>query len=563
MRGCKPSRSSSRQHESASRARTPGTGIGTAFQLGLSGFVLLIVCGNLANLQLARAVARSRELAIRCALGASHSRLLRPLFFEGFFLAVTGGVTGVLVTLWGNEWFAKSLSANLPINFHLSVDWRVLTFALGLSLLTGIVFGLVPAWQTSSVRVNDALKSGTRSATGDKSQHLVRNGLIVLQFSAALVLLSCTGFFIRGMKVMLARDIGWQKNGLTQCILNLPQTRYSTPEQAYDFYTRLDERLRAVPGVENVAVAWTAPLYMYLTSRPYVVEGRPPPKPGLEPVANVNSVSPSFLETLGIRLVSGRQFSATDSATAPHVVMINEALAHSLFPDGNAVGHSLVTGADKTRVSAEIVGVFGDISLAGNPAPQKTPYLVFEPLAQETWNYATVVVRSSQPGMTETLRRTVNDLDPNIPVTLLNTVEELAKTSTRGMELIATIFVAFSTLGLFLAALGLYGVIMRLVTLRTPEIGVRMALGAQFKDIMSLIVGTGFRLALIGAGVGLLGSIAMNLLMGAIFNNGSMQIDYTTLLLTTVILVAVALVASYLPARAATKVDPMTALRTE
>lgn len=541
----------------------PGTGISTMFLLGLSGFVLLIVCGNLANLQLARAVARSRELAIRCALGASHRLLLRPLFFEGVLMAMVGGMFGVLVTLWGNEWFSKSLSANLPINFNLTVDWRVLTFALGISLLTGVVFGLVPAWQTSRVRVNDALKSGSRGTTGDKSQHLFRNALIVLQFAAALILLSCTGFFIRGMKTMLHRDIGWKTAGLAQGILNLPQTRYTTPEQSYDFFKLLDERLRATPGVENVAVAWTVPLYMYLTSRPYVVEGRPPPKPGLEPVANVNSVSPSFLETLGIRLISGRQFSATDAATAPRVILVNDSLARALFPDGDAVGHSLVTGEGVNRSSAEIVGVFGDISLAGNPSPQKTPYLVFEPLAQETWNYATVVVRSKQPGMTETLRRTVNDIDANIPVTLLNTVDELAKTATRGMELIATVFIAFSTLGLFLAALGLYGVIMRLVTMRTQEIGVRMALGAQFKDIMSLIVGTGFRLALIGAGVGLLGSIGMNLLMGAIFNSGSMQLDYTTLLLTTVILVAVALVASYLPARAATRVDPMTALRAE
>jgi predicted permease len=541
----------------------PGTGIGAAFLLCLSGFVLLIVCGNLANLQLARAIARGRELAIRSALGASQVHLLRPLFLEGLVLALAGGALGILVTIWGNEWFSKSLSANLPINFHLSVDWRVLAFAVGLSLLTGVVFGLVPAWQTSRVRVNDALKSGTRGSTGDKTQHRVRNALIVLQFAAALVLLSCTGFFLRGMKMLLARDIGWNTAGLTHCVLNLPQTRYTSSDQTFGFYRRLDERLRASPGVENVAVAWTAPIYMYLTSRTYVVEGRPPPKPGLEPVASVNAISPSYLETLGMRLITGRPFSATDSATAPRVVLINDSFARVLFPDGNAVGHSLVTGSGQNRVSSQIVGVFGDIGLAGNPAPQKTPYLVFEPLAQETWNYATILVRSKQPGMSETLRQTVNELDPNIPVTMLNTVSELARTSTRGMELISTIFVSFSALGLFLAALGLYGVIMRLVTLRTQEIGVRMALGAQLKDIMRLIVGTGFRLALVGAGVGLIGSIGANLLMGALFAKGSLQIDYQMLLLTTSLLILVALVASYLPARRATRVNPIDALRAE
>ena len=541
----------------------PGTGIGAGFLLGLSGFVLLIVCGNLANLQLARAIARSRELAIRSALGASHALLLRPLFFEGLLVAVVGGLLGILVTVWGNEWFTKSLSANLPINFTLTIDWRVLAFAIGLSVLTGVVFGLMPAWQTSRVKVNDALKSGTRGSTGDKSQHIVRDALIVLQFAAALVLLSCTGFFIRGMKMMLHRDIGWQTAGLTQCILNVPQTRYATPEQTYGLYTRIEDRLRATPGVEDVALGWSVPLYIWLTSRPYVVEGRPPPDPGHEPNANLNAVSPGFIDTLKMHLLSGRQFTPADSVAAPRVIMINQAFANVLFPDGDAVGHTLVTGEGPTRQAAEIVGVFGNVSMAGNPAPEKTPFLVFEPLAQETWNYVTVVVRSQQPGMTETLRKTINEIDPNVPVTLLNTVEELAKTSTRGMSLIATIFVAFSALGLFLAALGLYGVIMRLVTMRTQEIGVRMALGARIPDIMKLIVGSGFRLTMIGAAVGLLGSIGMNLLMGFLFNNGSAQLDYTVLSLTTALLVAVALVACYLPARYATKVDPMTALRTE
>jgi predicted permease len=541
----------------------PGTGIGTAFLLGLSGFVLLIVCGNLANLQLARAVSRARELAIRSALGASHAHLLRPLFFEGVLLAVVGGTLGILMTQWGNAWFSKSLAANLPVNFNIAIDWRVLSFALGLSLLTGIGFGLVPALQTSRVRMNDALKSGGRGASGDKLQHRLRNALIVLQFAAALVLLSCTGFFIRGMKALLARDLGWKTAGLTHCVLNLPQTRYATPQQAFDFYQRLQERLRAEPGVESVAVAWTAPLYMYLQTRSYAVEGRPPPKPGLEPVANLNSVSPSFLNTLGMRLLSGRQFGATDTATSPRVVLINDTFARALFPAGDAVGHSLVSGSGDQRITAEIVGVFGDIALAGNPAPQKTPYLVFQPLAQETWNYSAVLVRSSQPGMAETLRRSVNALDPAVPLKLLNSVTELAKTATRSLALISTIFIGFSALGLFLAALGLYGVIMRLVTLRTQEIGVRIALGAQVKDIMSLIVGTGFRLALVGAGIGLLGSIGMDLVMRALINNGSTQLDYTTLLLTTLLLVVVALVASYLPARRATRVNPVEALRAE
>ena len=537
--------------------------IGTFFLQFLAGFVLLIVCGNLANLQLARAVARSREFAIRAALGASRSHLLRPLFFEGLLLALLGGALGILVAVWGNDWIAKSFAADLPVSIAIRIEWPVIVFAFVVSLLTGVGFGLVPAWLSSRVRVNDALKTGSRGATGDRSQHWLRNSLIVLQFSAALVLLSCTGFFIRGMKILLERDIGWNTQGLVHCILNPPPSRYSTPEQAYEFYTRLDERLRSLPGVQSVGVGWTAPLFGLFVSRTFTVEGRPPPEPGHEPFAGTVAVTPTYLETLQARLVSGRHFDARDSASAPPVVLINESFARTLFPDGDAVGHSLVYGEGESRASAEIVGVFADLGMAGNPGPQKTPYQALTPFAQETWNYATVLVRSEQPGMTEVLRRTVQEMDPNIPVQMLNTVDELAKIGTRSISLITTIFGAFSGLGLFLAALGLYGVIMHLVTQRTQEIGVRMALGAQVRDILALVIGSGFRLALIGAGVGLLGSVMMNLLMGAIFNNGSTDLDYATLSLTTLALVIVALLATYLPARRATKVNPMTALRAE
>ncbi|MFZ5495212.1 MAG: ABC transporter permease [Verrucomicrobiota bacterium] len=540
----------------------PGMDIATAMLLGLAGFVLLIVCGNLANLQLARAVSRGREFAVRAALGASRSHLLRPLLLESMFLALTGGLLGILVTLWGNEWIAKRMSENLPINLDLTIDWRVLVFAVGLSLVTGAVFGLAPAWLSSRVRVNEALKAGGRAATGDRSQHRLRDTLIVLQFAAALVLLSATGFFLRGMKTMLARDPGWAPAGLTHGILTLPQSRYATPEQTLGFYARLEERLRALPGVENVAIGWTAPLYLFLTSRTYVAEGREPPAPGREPVAFVNAVSPAYLETLRIPLLAGRQFTASDHAGAPRVVMINESMAKALFPGEDPLGRRLATGDAASRTTAEIVGVFRDVGMAGNPSPQSTPFQVFQPLAQEPWNYVAVMVRASQP-MTEPLRRAVQALDPNVPVQLLNTADELAKTGIRGMQLVTTIFSGFSLLGLFLAALGLYGVIMRLVLHRTPEIGVRMALGAQWRDILRLIMGAGFRLALIGAGLGLLGSAGLNVLLGVSFDRGNVSLDYATLSVTTILLVLVALVACYLPARRATRIDPMTALRAE
>lgn len=540
----------------------PGTGAGTVLLLGLAGVVLLIICANLASLQLARAVSRSREFAIRAALGASRGHLLTPLLTESVLLALTGGLLGILVTVWGNEWISKSMSASLPVNFDLTIDWRVLVFAIALSLATGVFFGLAPAWLSGRVNMNDALKTGARGSTGDRTQHRFRNALIVLQFAAVLVQLSCTGFFVRGMKMLQARNPGWTTAGVTQCILNLPQSRYASTEQTYAFYTRLEERLRALPGVENVAIGWTAPLYQFLVTRNVVVEGRPLPLPGREPTAFVNAVSPAYLDTLGIRLVSGRQFAAADGAGAPPVVMINESLARTLFPGQDPLGHRVGNGNVENPAWAEIVGVFADVGLAGNPSPQSTPYQVFRPLAQETWNYVTVMVKSGNAAMTEPLRRTVNELDPTIPVQLLNTMDELAKISTRGIELITTIFGGFSALSLFLAATGLYGVIARLVSQRTAEIGVRIALGAQLRDILRLIMGTGFRLALIGAGLGLLGSIIANLVIAQVFN-GKPDLDLVTLPLVTLLLVLVALVASYLPARRATKIDPMNALRAE
>jgi putative ABC transport system permease protein len=539
----------------------PGTGISTVMLLCLAGFVLLIVCSNLANLQLARAVSRGREFAVRAALGASRSHLLRPLLAESILLALSGGVLGVLVTVWGNEWISKRLTENLPINFDLSIDWRVLAFAVALSLLTGIVFGLAPAWLSSRVKVSEALKAGGRSSTGDRSQHFLRNGLIVLQFAAALVLLSAAGFFVRGMEMLLARDPGWTPAGITHGILSPPAARYATPAQTLALYQDLEERLRALPGVENVAVGWTAPLYLLLTSRSFVVEGREPPPPGKEPVALVNAVSPAYLDTLRIPLVAGRQFAASDHAEAPRVVLINESMAKALFPGEDPVGRRLTSGDGATRITSEIVGVFRDVGMAGNPSPTSTPYQVFLPLAQEPWNYVAVMVRSSQP-MTESLRKTVQSLDPNIPVQMLNTADELAKTGIRSMELITKIFLAFSLLGLFLAALGLYGVIMRLVMQRTAEIGVRMALGAQWRDILALIMSTGFKLALAGAGLGFLGSALLSVVLSSLFS-GKAGLDIVVLSLTTLLLVIVALVACYLPARRATKIDPMAALRAE
>ncbi|MEO5961196.1 MAG: ABC transporter permease [Opitutaceae bacterium] len=548
-----------------SSARNATTTQIVSLVLGLAGFVLLIACANLANLQLARAVARTHEFAICAALGASRSRLIRPLLVESLLLALAGGTAGILVALWSNDWISGRMTANASgfAVFRLALDWKVLGFALGISLVTGLVFGLVPAWLMSRVRVNDSLKSGGRGSTGDRAQHRFRHALIVAQFALALVLLAGAGFFIRGLDKMLARDMGWNSHGVLQAVLNLPQAKYSSPEKTYAFYTQLQERLGALPGVEKVGVGWTIPVFQFLTSRNYVVEGRDPPPAGREPLAFVNGMTPTFLDTLGVKVTAGRNFSERDHAGAPPVVIIDDSLARVLFPGENPVGRRIGGVDPANRGWAEIVGVVPDLRFAVSIAAPATRFQVFRPLAQETWNYVTVVVRAPAPEtLLEPMRRTIGEMDPDLPVQFLRTVDNMIEQGTAGMSMTNIILVAFALLGLFLAALGLYGVIARLVVQRTPEIGVRMALGAQSRDVAWLILGSGLRLIAAGTALGLLGAFGLAQLLALIAPEMPAQGPWAVIAVTLLLLL-VALVACWLPARRATKVDPLVALRAE
>jgi len=531
--------------------------------LGLAGFVLLIACANLANLQLSRAAARTQEFAIRAALGASRRRLLRPLLAESLLLALAGGAAGILVAEWSNAWISSRLSANGFVAFTLELDWRVLAFALVISLLTGLVFGIVPAWLMSRVRVNDALKSGGRGSTGDRAQHRFRHGLIVAQFALALTLLAGASFFVRGINGMLARDIGWKSDHLLQCVLSPPQARYATPEQTYAFYSRLQERLAALPGAEHVAVAWTIPVFQFLATRSYVIEGREPPPAGHEPTAFLNGITPSYFDTLGAKLVSGRNFTEADGLKAPPVAIINESLARALFPHEDPLGRRIGGLDPANRGWMQIVGVVADQKFALGLTPPTTRFQVYCPLAQDTWNYVTVFVRSAAPEtLAEPMRRIIGEMDTDLPVQQLGTVEQLVALGSSGLSMVTTVLIAFALLGLFLSALGIYGVIARLVLQRTPELGVRLALGAQPGDVVWLILRTGVLLTLFGTGVGLLGAFGLGGLLGAMLPEMPGG-GILTVLLVTLLLVAVALLACWLPARRATRIDPVMALRAE
>ncbi len=533
--------------------------------LGLSGFVLLIACANLANLQLSRGMARKQEFAICAALGASRARLLRPLLAESLLLSLAGGACGVLVALWANDWLSARMSANGIVAITLTVDWKVLAFALGVSVATGVLFGIVPAWLMSRVSVSETLKSGGRGSTGSRAQHRFRHSLIVAQVALALVLLAGAGVFIRGINGMMARELGWNSDGLLQWVMNLPQARYTTEAQSYSFYTRLQERLNALPGVERVAVSWTIPVIQFLTTRSYVVEGRDAPAPGHEPSVYVNGITPSYMATLGIKLQAGRDFTEADGPAAPDVAIINEPMAHALFPNESPIGRRIGSPDPAKRNWVQIVGVIPDQRMALGFVPTGTRYQVYRPMAQETWNYVTVSVRAPAPEtLAEAARRVMVEMDPDVPIQQMGTVKQLIAIDSGGLSMISAILVAFAALGLFLSALGLYGVIAHLVLLRTPEIGVRLALGAPPKKLLWLVLGSGVRLTLLGTALGLLGAYGLARFLAFIAPNPDMPPQGPVAVIAAVLMLnALSLVACWLPARRATRVDPLTALRAE
>ena len=546
-----------------SLSRNPGIKTISWLMLGLAGFVLLIACANLANLQLARAVARSHEFAVRAALGASHARLLRPQLVESLVLSLAGGILGILAAVWANDWLSSRISATRVFQLTLSLDWRVLTFAIVLAAFTSVLFGLVPAWRVSRVRGGDALKAGTRGNTGDRAQNRLQRALIVSQFANALILLTTAAGFVRGVDQLVNVNPGWDQQKLLQAVLKLPDSKYATPEQITSFHNRIEETLRALPGVENATVAYTLPVFQYLTNRSIVAQGQPPFPAGREPVAYINGVSPSYLDTLGIGLQSGRNFTAADTLGSVPVAIINASLAQTLFAGQDPIGRRIGNPDPANPGWLEIVGVVPDVERAVGAVPSASRFLVLRPLAQEPWTYFTVAIRSSNPtALAEPMRQAIASLDSDLSLDQFGTIQNATRLVTGTAETLSTVLLSFALLGLFLAALGIYGVISRIVVQRTPEIGVRIALGAQTRDVVRMILSSGLRMTLLGSAIGLVGAFALGwVLQKAVPNSGSSE--PLLVLIVTLGLIAVGLIACWVPARRAARVDPLAALRSE
>ena len=542
----------------------------TLLVTALAAFVLLIACANLANLQFARTAARARENAIRAALGASRTHIMRLALSESLLLSFVGGLLGLLVAMWINDALGRQFIINGQSGLPFPMDWRSLGFTLIVSGATGLAFGLLPAWLASRINLNDALQQGTRGSTGARTQHRIRHGLIVIEVALALMLLASSALFFGGLNRFAQRDPGWRIDGLLKGYVTInPPVSATTPELrlAYrrNFVEQVTQRLASIPGVDQVAFGRGIPTWGYGGNSTFAIEGRPTPLPGLEPSATMPSVSPEFFDILNLRLIRGRTFAATDRADTPTVVVINETMARTFWPGENPVGRRIGGGTDPTNAQWwEIIGVVADARAAASVGEPGVPFQVYRAWTQFPQGGGTIILqtRLTPEALAPELRRAVAGIDPDLPLRDISTIRHDIEEGLANLQLAGWTLAAIALLGLLLAAIGIYGVIANYVVQRTKEIGIRMALGAQARDVHAIVLGLGLRLALIGAALGLAGSFGISRLLTSIMP-ALPAADIATNLATTALLIGIALLACWLPARRATKVDPMVALRAE
>jgi predicted permease len=532
------------------------------FTFGLSAFVLLIACANLANLQLARTTARSRELAVRAALGAGRWRLLRHSLTESIVVAVIGGAVSLVVALAAVRFISARLFADLP-GASVQLDYKVFGFALLCSLLTGVLFGTVPAWLASRADANLALRENARGSTAGRSQNRLRYTLIIGEVAFAMVLLAAAGLFLRGLQRFINSDPGWRVDGLLLGQMTLRGDKYKDDKQRLVFLTELENRLRVLPGVDQVALAGSHPVFGFDNSSSFLVEGRPEPPPDKYPEMFFETVSNDYFETLGARLLQGRTFNPADTADHPNVLIINETTARNFWPGENPIGKRISSTGPK-KDYYEIVGIVNDIAFPGRLGEPYTRFEAFMPATQTSPSYLIIILRTSgnPDALGNSLRNAIAGLDPDLPVYRIRSARAAVDQGLGSISLLGSLLGAFATVGLILAAIGIYGVVSYTVVQRTGELGIRMALGAQTRDVLWLVLGKGALLILIGALFGTAGAYGVSKLLIAFIPSLPTR-DPMIVALTGVALGVVALVACYIPARRATRVDPLVALRSE
>src|SRR5215208_6444143 len=528
--------------------------------LGAVGLILAIACSNIANLLLARGAARQREVALRTALGASRLRLLRQFLTETMLLALAGGAVGLLVAQWGVDALLALNPGDLPAAQKVGIDARVLAFSLGLSVLTGFVFGIVPALQLSKTDVTSGLKEGGRGGGEGRERARLRGAFVVSQVALSLVLLVGAGLLLNSFYRLLRTSPGFNPQNLLTMEYRLPRNRYVKGEQQWAFHREVVERVSHLPGVEAAAVVRGLPFSGNGATLTYAVPGQAPPPPGQEPKSLENAIDPHYLSTVGLPLIRGRNFTPQDGPESPRVMLVNRTLAEKLWPGADPLGKQLEL--PDAKVTASIVGVVGDakqFDIGESQRPQ-----IYTAYAQNPHIFGTLVVRSRvEPlSLAESVKKTVWSVDPEQPVWKVRTVERLIEMNVAGRRFVLTLMACFAGLAVLLTALGLYGVVSYTVAQRTHEIGIRVALGAQGRDVLRLVLGQGMRLVVVGLALGVVGAFAATKLMAGLLY-GVSATDPLTYAAVALLLAAVALLACLVPARRATKVDPMVALRYE
>ncbi|HXD34179.1 MAG TPA: ABC transporter permease [Pyrinomonadaceae bacterium] len=531
--------------------------------LGAVGCVLLIACANVANLLLARAMTRHKEMAIRSALGASRLRVVRQLLTESILLSLIGGALGLVLAVWWSDLLIALGKEDIPRALQIGIDWRVLGFTLAVSMLTGIVFGLFPALHSSRTELTESLKEGGRGSTeGGRSR--IRNFLVVTELAIAVVLLVGAGLLIQSLWRLRQVSPGFNPQNVLTFVVGIPEVKYPTGAKQSQFYSDLVKRLQVLPGVTTASAVIPLPLSGDRFGISFEIEGRPVAK-GDEPSADIFVVDPNYFNTMGIQLLKGRDFTERDDKKGVPVVIVNQAFAKKHFPGEDVIGKHIKPGIstdDEEAPMREIIGVVADVKNRNLSTDFRPGYFITE--AQLPFDQMTLIVRTSGDphSLATAVQREVSQMDPEIPVYSIKTMEEYISATVATPRFNTTLLAIFAAVALILTIVGLYGVMSYSVAQRTNEIGIRMALGAQTRDVLKLIVSQGFKLVLLGLGLGLIGAFAATKVIESLLFGVTTK-DPWTFGAVAVLLSLVALLACYLPARRASRVDPIEALHYE
>jgi putative ABC transport system permease protein len=534
---------------------------------GAVGFLLLIACANVANLLLARAEARQREIAVRAALGAGGRRMVRQLLTESLLLTSLSAIVGLALAGTGVRLLAWWNPASIPRIAGVTVDFRVAVFTIAMVLVTSVVFGLAPALRALRAGLVESLKDGSQSASSGSARQRFRNALVVLEMALAVVLLVGAGLMLRSLWALQSTPLGLQPSNVLTMRVALPAESYRSPEEVVGFYQRLMERVKQLPGVAVAGAARSLPLGSTIGDYGLTIEGFSPP-PGTRPKGDWQIVTDGYLDAMGERVVRGRGFTPADTSEGMLVALVNEELVRRYFPGRDAIGGRLQIGGGGPRPWVTIVGIVGNVRHNGLTDPVKEKFYI--PHTQ--WHKSTgnairgmnlVIKSSSSPSaLTAPVRDAIRALDPNLPIADVRTMEEVVNATLSTPRFTGVLLGMFALLAVVLSAIGIYGVLSYLVSRRTREIGIRMAIGAGRAQVLRMVLGSGLSLSLTGAGIGLVLAVGVGRLMRSVLHDVAPN-DPATFLFVALTLPCIALLASAVPAWRATRVDPIVALKTE